>query len=270
MCTYGTYRSVRVRMSSNILRVASPRTSSCEQANSDLRPIGIDSPRRGADSDTYSHGILASGRIRCSLTMGYTVNPRSLQLGRSRPLNLICRTRATGRWLLLRLDLRLALISSPEFATAELADYAFSLREQAAFASIPPDRRTVAFFKCWTSKEAYIKGLGCGMVLPLQLFEVCPHPDMPARLVRPYQGAINGSGWSLHGLDPGPGYAATLAAARTPTRILKFEWCHAKASFTPHPETVPEQSSAPIPCGVRSQSPRDAVIKPVIVRGWPL
>jgi 4'-phosphopantetheinyl transferase len=117
----------------------------------------------------------------------------------------------------------------PELATAETAAHAFSVNEQIALAAIRQHRRTAAFFKCWTSKEAYIKGLGDGLGIPLAEFDVCVRPDMPVNLLRPYHGAANRGLWSLHDLNPGPGYAAALAAACGPGRIIVREWHHATA-----------------------------------------
>jgi 4'-phosphopantetheinyl transferase len=99
----------------------------------------------------------------------------------------------------------------------------FAPAEQAAVAATPADRRAEAFFKCWTSKEAYIKGLGDGLAIPLRSFEVCVDPARPARLLRPYEAAPAGAAWSLHDVRALPlGYAATLAAAG-PQRIAVVE-----------------------------------------------
>jgi len=118
----------------------------------------------------------------------------------------------------------------PEFATAELAAHAFSPDEQIALAATPQHQRAAAFFKCWTSKEAYIKGLGDGLGIPLKEFDVCVRPDVPVKLLRPYRGAANRGAWSLHDLDPGPGYAAALAVAGAPGRIVMREWHYAIAA----------------------------------------
>jgi len=128
----------------------------------------------------------------------------------------------------------------PESATAELAAEVFSLNEQAIWAATPEHSRAAAFFKCWTSKEAYIKGLGDGLGIPLKEFDVCVHPAKPATLLRPYQGAANRGSWSLHDIDPGLGYAAALATARAPDRIVMRDWHHAAATEL-SPKTDREQ-----------------------------
>ena len=79
----------------------------------------------------------------------------------------------------------------------------FSEAEQRALGSLPPNRRRVASFECWTRKEAYVKGTGAGLALPLRSFDVWPGDG--AR--------VTVSGWSLHSVDVAPGFAAADAAA---------------------------------------------------------
>lgn len=84
---------------------------------------------------------------------------------------------------------------APERARASIADELFSATEAAVLRSLPPSRRTPAFFAMWTRKEAYLKGTGIGMAVRLEEVDVfSPAP-----------------GWSLCGLDIGPPYAAALA-----------------------------------------------------------
>ena len=112
----------------------------------------------------------------------------------------------------------------PAFATFDMAEIAFSQNERDALARLPQKQRVAAFFKCWTSKEAYIKGLGKGLAIPLSEFDVCVLPDVPARLVRPYADAQDQNIWSLRGLDAGQGYAAALAVSEIPTSIVVRPW----------------------------------------------
>jgi 4'-phosphopantetheinyl transferase len=104
----------------------------------------------------------------------------------------------------------------PDLATREVAEQFFSRYEQAELAAIDENQRAAAFFKCWTSKEAYIKGLGSGLSVPLKEFDVCVRPDTPTRLLRPYAGT---SLWWLHDVDTAPGYRAVLATAPLPSCI---------------------------------------------------
>lgn len=73
-------------------------------------------------------------------------------------------------------------------------------REVAELAALPEADRPVAFSRCWTRKEAYLKGTGTGLAEKLSLTYVgCgPEPGAPA-------------GWTLSDIDTGPGYTAAMA-----------------------------------------------------------
>jgi len=97
----------------------------------------------------------------------------------------------------------------------------FSQAEQLALANVDADKRLNAFFKCWTSKEAYIKGIGDGLAIPLADFDVCVDPDRPPRLLRPL--SRRDSNWFLHRIDEGQEYVATLATACPDARLSLFD-----------------------------------------------
>ena len=77
--------------------------------------------------------------------------------------------------------------------------------------SLPVESRTKAFFDCWTRKEAYVKGRGEGLTLPLEQFSVSIDPTQPIGLIENRVHPADVSLWSLQGIDPGPGYAAAIA-----------------------------------------------------------
>ena len=54
----------------------------------------------------------------------------------------------------------------------DLARTSFSPVEFDAFAAVAPASRTRYFYRLWTAKEAYIKGLGGGLSIPLQEFTI--------------------------------------------------------------------------------------------------
>ncbi len=91
----------------------------------------------------------------------------------------------------------------------------FSAREQAAFNTLPAHQKPLAFFTCWTRKEAYSKARGEGLTLPLTQFDVSLKPGTPARLLADRQNPDAVSTWSLHDLPPIPGYTAALAIKGT-------------------------------------------------------
>jgi 4'-phosphopantetheinyl transferase len=76
-----------------------------------------------------------------------------------------------------------------------------SAGERHALSQQPRGRRRAAVFACWTRKEAYLKGTGDGLAVPPASLELWAGDDRPVTL----------SGWSVHALAVGPGFAAAVA-----------------------------------------------------------
>jgi 4'-phosphopantetheinyl transferase len=93
-----------------------------------------------------------------------------------------------------------------------VAERFFSPYEVRMLKAISPDMQHVAFFNCWTRKEAYIKARGMGLSLELDSFDVSLTPGKPAALLNiREEGQDVSSNWSLHELYPGGDYIAALA-----------------------------------------------------------
>lgn len=106
----------------------------------------------------------------------------------------------------------------PERATMAVARQCFGDDELAALASLPAEQWAEGFYNGWTRKEALIKARGEGLSLPLTQIAVSLLPGEPARLLRSTDPA-DLRRWSLHALDPGPGYAAALAVEGQPPSL---------------------------------------------------
>ncbi|HXG96427.1 MAG TPA: 4'-phosphopantetheinyl transferase superfamily protein [Gemmatimonadales bacterium] len=89
---------------------------------------------------------------------------------------------------------------------ADVAGSFFSAAEVDALSRVPRDLYDQAFFSCWTMKEAYVKGRGEGLTIPLASFSV-PISTEPA------QAAVRCGGWSLFTLRPAPGYVGAVAVS---------------------------------------------------------
>jgi 4'-phosphopantetheinyl transferase len=72
--------------------------------------------------------------------------------------------------------------SAPVQDCEELAHGFFAPAEVRTLMALPRSQRDVAFLRCWTRKEAYVKALGDGLQLPLEDFAVSLAPGTPARL----------------------------------------------------------------------------------------
>jgi 4'-phosphopantetheinyl transferase len=91
-----------------------------------------------------------------------------------------------------------------QFGFHEVAERFFTRREVSALRALPPMLQRQAFYKCWTSKEAFLKAKGTGLSGALDEVEI----------VSAYQDrvAIHASvpGWWLTELDPGDDYEGAL------------------------------------------------------------
>lgn len=96
-------------------------------------------------------------------------------------------------------------------AGLELAESFFSPAEASMLHRVAPEARTVAFFDCWTRKEAYIKARGEGLSHPLRRFTVSLMPGQPASLLATNDDPQEASRWTLIELFPGREYRAALA-----------------------------------------------------------
>lgn len=106
----------------------------------------------------------------------------------------------------------------------DIAQRFFSAPENEIFAAIDESMRDVAFFNCWTRKEAYIKAVGEGLSMPLDRFDVAFAPGEPARLLRTRGDESEAARWSMRELDPGPGYIGALAVEGHGWRTVLFDW----------------------------------------------
>jgi 4'-phosphopantetheinyl transferase len=95
----------------------------------------------------------------------------------------------------------------PQLASEDIARRYFATREVAELQALPTHLRTEGFFLCWTRKEAYVKAHGAGLSLPLDSFTVSLTPGRAAELQ-----AEDSDQWSMHSVEPAPGFVAALVA----------------------------------------------------------
>jgi 4'-phosphopantetheinyl transferase len=105
-----------------------------------------------------------------------------------------------------------------------IAERFFSTVEVNALRACAPTARARAFLRCWTRKEAFIKGRGDGLSLPLQDFDVEFAAGEPPALLRTAWSANEPVEWTIRDLsDLVAGAVAALAARARDVRVVRSE-----------------------------------------------
>ena len=89
----------------------------------------------------------------------------------------------------------------------------FSIREQAELFSLPPELQLTAFYRCWTRKEAYLKGCGSGFSQPANQCDVSLLPCHPPTLLENRTNPDESVRWRLMDITVPDGFYAALAVS---------------------------------------------------------
>lgn len=102
-----------------------------------------------------------------------------------------------------------------------MAERFFFKQETEELLSLPDEEQLAAFYRCWTRKEAYLKGLGTGLTRPANSFRVSLLPGQPPML-DDFQCPDLGLRWALHDVPVPEGYCAALAIEGELTGLTCF------------------------------------------------
>jgi 4'-phosphopantetheinyl transferase len=105
-----------------------------------------------------------------------------------------------------------------DFPFGEIAGRFFTAKEVAALRALTVHLQRQAFYKCWTSKEAFLKAKGTGLSGKLDEVEIMLEEDERVRI------DARVPGWSLAELNPGDGYEAALVNAGKAAQIQIYRW----------------------------------------------
>ena len=94
----------------------------------------------------------------------------------------------------------------PDFGGEDIARRYFSPEEVNDLLSLPVEQRAEAFFRCWTSKEAYLKARAAGLQIPLASFSASL---LPGQLTQ-FLGGVEPC-WRLAAFTPAEGFAAAVS-----------------------------------------------------------
>lgn len=100
----------------------------------------------------------------------------------------------------------------PDTDFPAIAGRYFSPAENAVLLSLPPAEQAAAFYRCWTRKEAYLKGRGSGFLIPFDRFSVTLAPGDPAAIVDDRTLPPGAPCWRLADLAVPAGFVAAAAA----------------------------------------------------------
>ena len=113
-----------------------------------------------------------------------------------------------------------------DFDTFEIASNFFSKAEIDALRNIPKAEQYLAFYRCWTRKEAFIKAKGSGLSFPLDTFSVSLDSDLEASLLYTKWNPLEKDEWKLTSFIPGDGYIAALITDKQVKSVEYFDWRH--------------------------------------------
>lgn len=111
-----------------------------------------------------------------------------------------------------------------DLVVEEVARGVCSSREMAALRSLPEAQQKIAFFDCWTRKEAYIKARGQGLSLPLDQFSVSLLPGKPPALFSTNGDPLQDGLWRLFDVAPRVGYSAAVACRGDGVHLQCLRW----------------------------------------------
>ena len=108
------------------------------------------------------------------------------------------------------------------FPIAEAARQVLTDREFDTLASLPDRLRVPAFYRFWTMKEAYLKGVGTGVSREMDSFEISLLPGKSVYHCCAAEVSKDAGNWMLLELPLIPGYASALAVGFEPTTVRVF------------------------------------------------
>lgn len=105
-----------------------------------------------------------------------------------------------------------------DYAFDEVAVRFFTPRELAAFRALPVHLQRQGFFKCWTSKEAFLKAKGTGLSGKLDEVEITLSGEQRVLI------DASVPGWTLSELSPGNNYEAAVVIEGGSLPINCYRW----------------------------------------------
>jgi 4'-phosphopantetheinyl transferase len=94
---------------------------------------------------------------------------------------------------------------------AELSQHLYAPDEATLLHSLPPFAQACEFFRSWCRKEALVKGLGCGLSVPMTEFNLAPTDLANSRFWRVASASTNVDFWRVYDIRVDHRHLAALA-----------------------------------------------------------
>lgn len=103
----------------------------------------------------------------------------------------------------------------------------FTRNEYTNLLTVHPDEKSLAFYRCWTQKEAFLKGIGTGLYVSLDQFEVSVFPFENPKILeisKNFNHSEKNREWYISHINPGEDYIAALATSKKHNGIFLLDW----------------------------------------------
>ncbi len=109
-----------------------------------------------------------------------------------------------------------------DFANGDIAEKFFSPAEVSMLNKLPGNLKTEGFYNCWTRKEALIKGIGKGLSIPLDSFDVELTPGKTPKIFDLRFDKQEKGKWEIIDLDLFADYKSAIAIKSNTFNIKLF------------------------------------------------
>jgi 4'-phosphopantetheinyl transferase len=106
----------------------------------------------------------------------------------------------------------------------QIVNGTFSVDERKLLNSLPPEDFNEGFYTYWTSKEAFLKGIGKGLSYPLDKFTISFLSNESEGSICVHDDPDNPCSWKIMRLSPGPDYSGALAIKEPWVKPQFFEY----------------------------------------------
>jgi len=104
-----------------------------------------------------------------------------------------------------------------------IAERFFSHHERIQLQGLRADEKLVAFYRCWTRKEAFLKATGKGLSLPLNSFSVSTGLD-EAELIHAELGEYEPALWKIANISTPHNYVGAVAIEGARAHLMHKVW----------------------------------------------